>query len=488
MEINTTKEMTTGKLTEALVKYADSGNYPFHMPGHKRRTNAMPVPNFYSLDITEIEGFDNLHCAEGILKDAQDRAAALYGAEETFFLINGSTCGILSAISAAAPAGAKLLMARNSHRSAYHAVFLRGIHPVYLHPGILEEFGVNGGIDPEEVEQALKKDPEIAAVYITSPTMDGMVTDIKTIASICHVYGKVLIVDEAHGAHFGFADFLPRSSVQNGADIVIHSVHKTLPAPTQTALLHVNGPRADRKRLRQFLAVYQSSSPSYLLMSGIDRCIAMLEDASSLFQGMQDQLQSFRKKTDLLLAISILGKDVVGKANIHDTDCGKLIISVKNTLITGRELYDMLVQRFHLQMEMPAQEYVLGIVTFMDTVEGMERLADALLQLDGELSGSDIPVTFPMYEEWKEKPDIVYTPAEADNLKKKTVFIQESAGLVSGEYVYLYPPGVPVLVPGERISENIRDQILNWRKLELPVQGPEEIGQNRISIIIEKRS
>ncbi len=219
-------------LDQKLQSYTESDCYPFHMPGHKRGN--LELPNPYSIDITEIEGFDNLHHPEGILQDAQSRAAEAFGANETFYLINGSTSGILSAISAALPRKGTLLMSRNSHKSAYHAAYLMELETIYLLP-MAAKFGISGSIPPVFVEQALNDFPQINGVFITSPTYDGIVSDIQAIADLVHARNLPLIVDEAHGAHFTFSDRFPRPALKCGADIVIQSLDKTLPDTDSSA-------------------------------------------------------------------------------------------------------------------------------------------------------------------------------------------------------------------------------------------------------------
>ena len=254
-------------LLEKLEEYSQSDYYPLHMPGHKRNISHFGDP--FRLDITEIDGFDNLHHAEGVLLEAQQRAAALYGAEESFYLINGSTCGILAAISACTKRGGRILMGRNCHKAAYHGVFLNGLKAAYLYPETDFVRGINGAVTPETVRKALREQhPE--AVFLTSPTYDGVVSDIRSIAEIVHKAGAILIVDEAHGAHFAMSPYFPESALSCGADLVINSLHKTMPSLTQTALLHVQGKRVDRERLKMYLGIYQSSSPSYVLMAGMD--------------------------------------------------------------------------------------------------------------------------------------------------------------------------------------------------------------------------
>ena len=247
------------ELVKTLRNYADSDYLPMHMPGHKRRLGAGEMGDPFFIDITEIEGTDNLHHAEGVLKYVQEQAAELYHSEETHYLVNGSTCGILTAISGCVSRGGTILLARNSHKSAYHGVMLRDLNVKYLYPQSTGDLGINGAIDPADVEKMLEQDPSIQAVMITSPTYDGVVSDVRKIAEITHKKGIPLIVDEAHGAHFPFSEQFPEDSVTAGADVVIHSLHKTLPSLTQTALIHFNGNRIDRERLRYYLTVYQSS-------------------------------------------------------------------------------------------------------------------------------------------------------------------------------------------------------------------------------------
>ena len=219
--------------------------YPYHMPGHKRQAWGALPQQLYELDITEIEGFDNLHQAEGILQELQKKAARIYGADESFYLVNGSTCGILCAVSSALPSGGHILMNRNCHRSAYHGAYLRNLTISYLWPAYMKEYDIYDAVTAEQIREALEQEPDIGAVLIVSPTYEGRVADVKAIAETVHAKGIPLIVDEAHGAHLGLAEGFWPNSCQAGADLVIHSVHKTLPSLTQTALLHV-----DRKSTR----------------------------------------------------------------------------------------------------------------------------------------------------------------------------------------------------------------------------------------------
>ena len=256
-----------------LNEYSESDFYGMHMPGHKRNEKMMENDLPYKIDITEIDGFDDLHHADGIIREAQERAARLYGADETHFLVNGSTVGILSAIMGVTDKGDQILVARNCHKSVYHAIYLNELEPVYVYPEYDEKTGLNGEVKADEIALLLEKNPNIKAVMIVSPTYDGVVSDVKKIAEVAHAHEIPLIVDEAHGAHFGFDPYFPKNANENGADIVIHSVHKTLPSLTQTALLHINGTFVNREKVRMYLHMLQSSSPSYVLMASIDECM-----------------------------------------------------------------------------------------------------------------------------------------------------------------------------------------------------------------------
>ena len=295
---------------DKLKNYSDSDYYAFHMPGHKRNLDLMDGTSPYRIDITEIDGFDDLHHAEGILKEAQERAAEVYHADETHFLVNGSTVGILSAILGTTEKGDSILVARNCHKSVYHAIYLNELDPVYLYPKFDTEQGLSTEIDAADVQKALEEHPKIRAVMIVSPTYDGVVSDIEKIAEIVHEAGCLLIVDEAHGAHFGFDPYFPESANMYGADLVINSLHKTLPALTQTALLHVNGDMVKRRKVKQYLDMLQTSSPSYILMASIDACIHLLEETQlqkcSIFKEYAAHIDTLREELKKLKYLKII--------------------------------------------------------------------------------------------------------------------------------------------------------------------------------------
>ena len=242
-------------LYKRLVKYSDSDYYPFHMPGHKRNTDIIDMISPYKIDITEIENFDNLHNANDVIKSLMNRIAKMYGSKRSYILVNGSTCGIMAAISSVVKMGDEIALARNCHKSVYNAVYINKLKCNYIVPKV-NEYGIFGQIEIEDVEEIFNRNPKVKVVVITSPTYEGIVSDIEGIAKYVHKKGGILIVDEAHGAHFKFDNYFPNSAVESGADIVIESIHKTLPAMTQTSILHICSENIDEKKVERFLSIY----------------------------------------------------------------------------------------------------------------------------------------------------------------------------------------------------------------------------------------
>lgn len=469
-------------LYQQLISYGESDVYPFHMPGHKRR--ALPFPNPYTIDITEIDGFDNLHHAGGLIREAEERAAKLYGADRSYYLVNGSTCGLLAAICAAARRGDKVLAARNCHKAVYHAVSMQGLSVEFLYPAITRG-DLQGQITAAQVEEALTKHPDIAVVILTSPTYEGIVSDVAAIAACCHAHGAALIVDEAHGAHFGFGAGFPENAVRLGADAVIMSLHKTLPSFTQTALLHCNGGRIDTERVARYLGVYETSSPSYLFMAGMDACIDLIrEQGAELFAQYRRRLDAFYRDTADLAQLHVMRREDLCKEEAYDWDDSKLMIYAGT--MGGEALHQELLGHYHLQMEMVSADYVLGMTSLMDTDEGMRRLVTALHEIDEKNRKTDLGGEVPeagftarMYRENPRRMQIY----QALDLPYREVPFDEAVGKMAADYVYLYPPGIPLIVPGEVITEEFIRHIRECRERKLNVEGQGNLALGRIKIV-----
>lgn len=472
-------------LYERLISYADSDYYGFHMPGHKRNRNITGAGLPYEIDITEIEGFDDLHHAKGILKQAQERAAEIFHGGESFFLVNGSTVGILSAVLGCTQRGDRILMARNCHKAVYHAVYMNELEAQYVYPIFDRKLELNGAIRPEDVRRILEEDrntakeKKIRAVVITSPTYDGVVSDVARIAETVHFYGIPLIVDEAHGAHFGFHPYFPENSNVNGADVVIHSIHKTLPALTQTALIHLNGGFADRNRIKKYLHILQSSSPSYILMAGIDACVGWLgsEKKAAVFENYTAMLKEARSRLKKMRHLQLI--------ETENFDFSKIVVSVKGTNYSGRELYGMLLEKYRLQMEMAAGTYVLAMTSVGDTRKGFQRLVQALCEIDRNLD-EESECSLDSDSAGKKIPwaglEQVFSSSKAEQMGKKrpewvcTLPWERCPGKISMEYAYLYPPGIPLVVPGERISGEVISVIQEYGRMGFDIEGLDKNG------------
>mgnify|MGYP001131787498 CR=1 FL=1 len=456
--------------------------------------------NPFAVDITEIEGFDNLHHPEGILKDSMKWAADVYGADQTYYLINGSTGGILAAVCGSVPRGGRILVSRNCHKSVYHGICLNQLKTSYVYPQEIEGLGIQGGITAEDVDRMLNRYMDTQAVLIVCPTYDGIVSDIEAIARIVHRAGLPLIVDEAHGAHFRYDAMFPASALDLGADVVIQSVHKTLPSLTQTALLHIKcnrpdgGCYADRERIDRYIHMVQSSSPSYVLMASIENSIYQMEQTDMAPYGKQ--LHKLRRRLGQMRHLRLADTGLIGQAGIRDLDISKIVVSTRGTCLypaedgltgfTGAQLDDILRREYHLEMEMCGADYVTAITTVMDSGEGLERLGDALTRIDSQLtdagykpdgrSGNQKSV-------YSMRCDTAMSMGEAMEENMASVGLEDSAGCISGEFVYIYPPGIPIVAPGEWISRPILEVILEYRDKGLPVQGPADQSLRTIRVV-----
>ncbi len=475
---------------DKLIDYNKTDIYPMHMPGHKRNNQIITSLDPYSIDITEIDGFDNLFHSEGILKEAMERASSLYNSKHSNFLVGGSSAGILSGISACVDKGDKVLMTRNCHKSVYNAIYLNELSPLYIYSQIESEYGIDCGILPKDIKNMLIEHSDIKLIIITSPTYEGIVSDIKGISDIADQYNIPLLVDEAHGAHLGFHEYFPKNSIELGADIVVHSLHKTLPSFTQTGLIHVNNNLVDYEKVKEYLSIYQSTSPSYILMAGIDKCIDLLaKQGNELFEKYVQRLEKFYNRLKALKSLKVISKENSSNT-FFEFDPSKIVVSVQNTNITGASLYNLLLGEYKIQVEMASKDYIIAMTSICDTDLGFDRLADALLEIDRGIekeNREDIKRTAKAFEfdlnDLYRDVEMVMTSFEAKNSKLEEVPFEKSGGRIIGEYIYLYPPGIPILVPGERITNSHIIQLQRCKDLGLSVQGLEDYEMKNIKVI-----
>jgi arginine/lysine/ornithine decarboxylase len=478
-------------LQTQLENYAAGGLYPFHMPGHKRRMQ--PAPGLpASWDMTEVPGVDDLHDARGILREAMDRSADVWGADRTWYLVNGSTCGLLAGIRALAGRGSEVLCARNCHKAVFHALELAGFRVRWILPPIDPVWGICGSIRAGQVEAAIRRHPGIRALILTSPTYEGVLSDIEGICRVCHDRKIPVLVDEAHGAHLTEASHragFPKGALACGADVVIQSPHKTLPSLTQTALLHLQGSLGDPERIEDELDIFETSSPSYPLMASLDECTGILRArGEALVEEGACRIGRFDTAVRNLQKIRILfhTPDIEGKKRDTDAlsaelyDPGKILIDAGPLAMTGAELAAVLRDTWKMETEMTQGTHVLAMTGLCDEAQALDRLAAALINIDnaaadpaktgapgGEIResrksdadtenacGADIPLTVRSPRDWP-RPSSVCSISEAREQESELVPIDEAVGRICAGYYYFYPPGIPFLAPGEIVTSRI---------------------------------
>ena len=427
-------------MLEKDLKKVTEGVYPFHMPGHKR--NPRWTEGLHSLDITEISGADDLHAPEGIIAAAQGRATALYGTVSTIFLTGGSTCGILSAIWATCRQGDKIIIGRNCHRSVYNACMLRGLNPCYLYPEVEPRLGCFGKIQPAALAAALEESGA-KVVVVTSPTYEGIHSDIKALARLVHGKGGILIVDAAHGAHLGFKDYFGPSPRDLGADLVIESAHKTLPCLTGAALLHICSHRVSYRGLQEALGIFETSSPPFPIVASIDRAITAIrgEDIFTPYVGL---LEDFYTAAQGLKRLSLFSSG--------SFDRGKLVISTCGSSISGFELKKRLLEEYKIETEMAMPNYTLAMTSPADSAEGFNRLLAALSEIDATLTAA--PVTLSSAPPRLRAALPLGFAGDTEDIP-----VARASGRVAAEYVYAYPPGSPIIAPGEVFSAEAAEYI-----------------------------
>ena len=434
-------------LLEHLKTYTGT-MLPMHMPGGKRRFDS-DLP--YGWDVTEVEGTDDLHDPHGILAEMQDRAAALWGADRSFVLVNGSTGGILSAIRATGDG--ELLMGRNCHKSVYNAAALCRRTTHYVLP-------VEEEVLPADLASALDAHPAVTTVLITSPTYHGVISDISALAEICHGRNVTLMVDEAHGAHLGFS--FGQSAVSLGADIVIQSLHKTLPALTQTAVLHCKERYASA--IARENAVFETSSPSYILMASADECFAFLSSTSG-----KQAMEAY--KQNLLTVREKLRKGLQNFRLMESPryDMGKLVILTHGTDCTGRELADRLRTDYRMETEMSLPHSLTAMTSPCDTEKELNAFADAVLEIDKTVHTAHTPA-LPAAT----LPKQVYPAYAVYGKEGSCLPIEKAVGKISLSYLWAYPPGIPLLVPGEQVDETLLHTVKQYENAGIPLHGMEK--------------
>lgn len=453
-----------------IDKLSQNNKIPMHMPGHKRNTALAPYLKRLGaeLDITEIDGFDNLHAPSGIIYESMQKAAELRNSRYAFYLVGGTTAGILASVSAVIDDGDKVIASRNCHKSVYNALELNNAKTVFVMPKIDAKTGIAGSICPWDIEQAIKENPDAKLVILTSPTYEGVTSDIKEICKVSHSHNIPVLVDGAHGAHLGFTKDFLSDNIRQEADISVESLHKTLPSLTQTAICYVNSDLVDSKRIADKLSVFQSSSPSYLLMASIDGCINLLKDKKDeLFTRWKERLDYFYENCKDLENLKILEKSEA----FFDLDKSKIVILTKSGPWLSEKLREM-----GIECEMTAPGYVVAMTGMGDTNQMLSYLKTCLLKIDKEA------------EKWQKIKDFKpLLPEKAMGIKlakkqeSEWVKIEDCADRISAGYIFAYPPGVPIIAPGEVISGEIKSLLLSY--IESDGDILQNIPENKVKVV-----
>lgn len=466
---------------DALESMVKENSVSFHFPGHKGRlTNIDWARLMPMMDTTETRGMDNLLEPTGIIKESQEEAAKVFGTKKTIYGVNGSTGSNYIALSAVANKGDKILVQRNCHKSIYNAMILNDLVPIYLYPNYNEEYELSTGVNPQDVEEILNKHPDIKVVVLTNPNYYGVCSDIKTIANIVHRDNdkRILIVDEAHGPHIAFSDKYPESAIKLGADIVVHSTHKTLPSLTQTSLLHVCSNRVDMNKLRDRYQLYTTTSPSYLFTLSNEMSVAYMADTGSkVLNEKHDFLLDVRSRLGDIEGVTVLEIDPKDKT-IHDLDICRITIDIIG--YKGQELMNILYRDFNIRMEMNDYYNTLAVSTVMNTEEDFEALIAAIREIAGRekrLPIKSLSLDMP-------EPVVSMKPADAYFAHKKLVELKDSIGEIAATPIIPYPPGVPLLATGELITEEIYNYLLFLLENDINVVN---LSEDRKKIVVVER-
>lgn len=475
-------------LFDALMEYTNNNTIPFHVPGHKKgdgmdaKFKEFVGNNVLSIDVTVFKLVDSLHHPTGAIKKAQELAADAYGSDKAFFSIHGTSGAIQAMILSVVSQGDKIIIPRNVHKSITAGIILSGAVPVYMQPEIDHTIGVALGVTPETVEETLKNNPDAKAVLIINPTYYGVAADIRKIAQIVHSYDMPLIVDEAHGPHLGFNDRLPVSAMEAGADMCAQSTHKIIGSLTQSSLLQVKSDRIDVNRVQQVMNLLQTTSPSYILMASLD--VARMQIATKgreLLDKAIDLAEYARNEINKIPGLYCFGREVLDKKGAHAFDPTKLTICCKDLGMTGYELDQILAEKFHIQVELSDLYNALAVGSFGDTKEKIDALLSALSEISSEYANTNnkrISII-----KAPEIPEQILAPRDAFNSSKVSIALGNSIGQISGEFLLAYPPGIPILCPGEKITSEIVAYVEEMKNAGLYVQGTEDPDVNFIKVL-----
>jgi lysine decarboxylase len=462
------------------------------MPGHKGgRILSTPISDLlgkkvFLADVTNIPGMDDLHQPHGVILEAQRKAAVVFGADYTYFLVNGSSCGLQAMIMAACNPGDKIAVPRNIHRSILGGIIFSGAVPVYFMPEYDRQYGIPLGTTPETIEQCLSRHADIKAVLVVNPTYHGIVSDIRSIAAIAHLHNIPLLVDEAHGPHLGFHEALPSGSLSSGADIAVHGTHKILGAFTQASMLHLKGDLIDRRRLEAALRLVQSTSTSYLLLASLDATTAQMETAGRKLIDHAVRVAAYaRTQLKEIEGIDTFGAEICGRPEAFGLDPTKVTVLARNLAVTGFWLEKQLRRDYNIQVEMADLHHILLMISFSSWRRDVDQFTAALQSITGRLKRGLLERAITIEEKYTfpPLPEMILPPRDAFFLPITTLPLEDAVHKISAEIIACYPPGIPVVCPGEKITDEIIDYLVAMRKAGAHFQGCHDQELRKIAVI-----
>ncbi|QGU96615.1 aminotransferase class I/II-fold pyridoxal phosphate-dependent enzyme [Clostridium bovifaecis] len=448
-------------LFDAIKEYHKKQVIPFDVPGHKHGKGIPELAEFVGnkvleIDVNSMKPLDNIGSPCGVIKEAEELMADAYCSDHAFFLVNGTSSGVQAMIMSVCNPGEKIIMPRNAHKSAINGLILSGAVPVYIQPETNDRLGIAMGVSVESVEKAIAKNPDVKAVFLINPTYYGATTDLREIIKMAHKHGMAVIVDEAHGAHLGFHEELPPGAMELGADMAAVSLHKTGGSLTQSSVLLLNEGFVDRNHVRTILNLTQTTSASYLLMASLDIARKMLiTRGNEVFSEILRLTRMAREEINKIDGLYAFGKELVGVEGVFDFDETKLGINVSGLGITGFRAYDILRDEYNIQVELGDVFNILAIVSVGDDKSSIRALIDALRDMSQKYKGGEMKFANVNLE----NPEVIVSPRDAFYASKKLIKLEDAEGEISGESIMAYPPGIPIVTPGERISEEMINYI-----------------------------
>lgn len=470
---------------EALLRHKSNRVVPFDVPGHKggrgnRELTEFLGENCLKVDVNSMKPLDNLCHPTSVIREAEMIAADAFGAKAAFFIVNGTTASVQGMIMSVCKAGDKIIMPRNVHRSAINALVVCGAVPVYVNPGVNRDLGIPLGMSLSDVKAAIIDNPDAKAILVNNPTYYGICSDLRGIVDFAHEHGVKVLVDEAHGTHFYFGEDMPVSAMEAGADMAAVSMHKTGGSLTQSSFL-LCGEGVNPHHVRQVINLTQTTSGSYLLLVSLDIARKNLSlNGKELFKKTVEIAEYARGEINKLGGYYAFGKELIDKETVYDFDPTKLSVHTRNMGLAGIEVYDLLRDEYDIQIEFGDISNFLAIISAGDRNLEIERLIASLseiLRLYGKEDKSD------MFDHEYINPDVVFAPQQAFYSSKKSLPIRKTVGQICGEFVMCYPPGIPILAPGERITEEIVNYILYAKEKGCLLTGTEDMSVNHINVV-----